>query len=110
MRPAIKVELNYAPMRRPTVMLPVRSFVAEARNRPLEVAETTCVSIVETAAEKLVSLRRALRQVCHGMARQVSRRSLPLCRWIILGRGRMPPASNCRAARGSPLPDHLLQY
>ena len=30
LRPAIQVELNYAPMRRPPVMLPVASFVAEA--------------------------------------------------------------------------------
>jgi hypothetical protein len=37
LRPAIKVELNYAPMRKPTVLLPVRSFVAEAMGRPPEV-------------------------------------------------------------------------
>ena len=34
LRPAIKVELNYAPLRRPTVMLPVSSFVAEAHEPP----------------------------------------------------------------------------
>lgn len=58
LRPAIKVELNYAPLRRPTVLLPVSSFVAEAMNRPPEVAEIACISITETAAEKLVSLTR----------------------------------------------------
>ena len=56
MRPAIKVELNYALLRKPTVTLPVRSFVAEALNRPPEVTRIACVSIVQTAAEKLVSL------------------------------------------------------
>jgi hypothetical protein len=58
LRPAIKVELNYAPLRRPTVTLPVESFVAEAMNRPPEVAAIPCVGVTETAAEKLVALTR----------------------------------------------------
>jgi Nucleotidyl transferase AbiEii toxin, Type IV TA system len=58
LRPTIQVELNYAPMRRVTVTLPVASFVAEAMNRPPEVPAIACVGIMETAAEKLVSLTR----------------------------------------------------
>jgi Nucleotidyl transferase AbiEii toxin, Type IV TA system len=56
-------------MRRPTVMLPVRSFVAEALNRPPEVTEVVCVSIVETAAEKLVSLKRRTAMEMAGASR-----------------------------------------
>ena len=58
LRPTIKVELNYAPLRRGTVTQPVRSFVAEAMDRQPELPAVACVSIVETAAEKLVSLTR----------------------------------------------------
>jgi len=58
LRPTIKVELTYAPLRRPTVTQSVQSFVAEALGRPAEVPEAACVSLVETAAEKLVSLTR----------------------------------------------------
>ena len=58
LRPTIKIELTYAPMRRAPVMLPVTSFVAEATNRPPEVSAVSCVGVIETAAEKLVSLTR----------------------------------------------------
>lgn len=58
LRPTIQVELTYAPLRRAPVMLPVTSFVAEARKRPPEVPVLACVGVVETAAEKLVSLTR----------------------------------------------------
>jgi hypothetical protein len=71
LRPAIKVELNYAPLRRPTVIRPVSSFVAEAMNRPPEVAEIACVSIVETAAEKLVSLTRRTAMEMAGVSRDI---------------------------------------
>jgi predicted nucleotidyltransferase component of viral defense system len=71
LRPAIKVELNYAPLRRPSVMWPVSSFVAEAMNRPPEVPEIPCVSIVETAAEKLVSLTRRTAMEMAGASRDV---------------------------------------
>ncbi len=36
LRPTIKVELNYSPLRAPAVMLPVSSFVAEALGQPPE--------------------------------------------------------------------------
>ena len=58
LRPTIQVELNYAPMRRPAVTLPVSSFVAEATKRDPEVPAIACVGVIETAAEKLVSLTR----------------------------------------------------
>ena len=69
LRSAIKVELNYAPLRRPPVMLPVSSFVAEATKRPPEVAQLACVGIVETAAEKLVSLTRRTAMEMAGASR-----------------------------------------
>ena len=69
LRPTIKVELTYAPMRKPTVRLPVRSFVTEAMNRAPEVPGILCVSILETAAEKLVSLTRRTAMEMAGASR-----------------------------------------
>ncbi len=58
LRPEIQIEAAAWPMRRPTIGIPVRSFIAEAFNQPAEVAGFACVSIVETAAEKFVALPR----------------------------------------------------
>jgi hypothetical protein len=58
LRPTIKVELNNTSMRRPTIVLPVNSFVSESTNQPPEALAVPCVSTVETAAEKLVSITR----------------------------------------------------
>ena len=58
LRPAIQIEMTYAPLRQAPVTLPVSSFVAEAHGRPPEVAALPCVSVTETAAEKLVALTR----------------------------------------------------
>lgn len=69
LRPTIKVELNYAPLRCATVALPVRSFVAEALDRPPEVPAVASVSVVETAAEKLVSLTRRTAMELAGVSR-----------------------------------------
>ena len=69
LRPAIKVELNYALLRRPTLVLPVSSFVAEATRCPPEVPQITCVGIVQTAAEKLVSLTRRTAMEMAGASR-----------------------------------------
>lgn len=69
LRPSIKVELNYTPMRRPKVMLPVSSFVAEATKQSPEVSQLACVSILETAAEKLVSLTRRTAMELAGASR-----------------------------------------
>lgn len=69
LRPTIKVELNYAPLRRPSVILPLSSFVAEATRRPPEVPELACVDLIETAAEKLVSLTRRTAMELAGVSR-----------------------------------------
>jgi Nucleotidyl transferase AbiEii toxin, Type IV TA system len=69
LRPGIKIELNYAPLRRQPVLLPVRSFVAEALRRPPEVAQLACVGVLETAAEKLVSLTRRTAMEMAGASR-----------------------------------------
>jgi predicted nucleotidyltransferase component of viral defense system len=58
LRPTIQIELNYTALRLPSVALPVASFVAEAFNRPSEIPTIDCVSVAETAAEKLVALTR----------------------------------------------------
>jgi hypothetical protein len=69
LRPTIQVELNYAPLRRGPVTLPVASFVAEATNRAPEVPAISCVSVIETAAEKLVSLTRRTAMEMAGASR-----------------------------------------
>jgi predicted nucleotidyltransferase component of viral defense system len=58
LRPAIKIEMTFARLRLPPVMLPVSSFVAEALGRPPEVPAIACASLTETAAEKLIALTR----------------------------------------------------
>jgi hypothetical protein len=50
-------------------MLPVSSFVAEGTRRPPEVAKMACVSLAETAAEKLVSLTRRTAMEMAGASR-----------------------------------------
>lgn len=70
LRPTIKIELNHVPLRRSPVMLPVRSFVAEAMDRPPEVTEIPCVSMLETVAEKLVSLTRRTAMELAGAGRE----------------------------------------
>ena len=58
LRPTIQIETAVWPLYRPAVELPVISFVAEALQRPAEVATIECVSILETAADKFVALTR----------------------------------------------------
>lgn len=58
LRPAIQIETALWPLRRPSLELPVMSFIAEALKRPPEVAGIACVSIAETAADKFVALTR----------------------------------------------------
>ena len=69
LRPTIQVELTYAPLRSPAVMLPVSSFVSEAFKRPPEVPEIACVSVTETAAEKLIALTRRTAMELAGLSR-----------------------------------------
>jgi predicted nucleotidyltransferase component of viral defense system len=58
LRPTIQIETAAWPLRRPAIELPVISFMAEAMQRPPEVATIACVSITETAADKFVGLAR----------------------------------------------------
>jgi len=69
LRSTIQIELTYAPMRRPIVARSVSSFVAEAFNRPPEVPNIPCVSVTETAAEKLVALTRRVAMELAGLSR-----------------------------------------
>jgi hypothetical protein len=69
LRPTIQIEMTYAPLRRASVTLPVSSFAAEAHGRPPEVAEIACVSVTETAAEKLVALTRRTAMELAGLSR-----------------------------------------
>lgn len=58
LRPEIQIETAVWPLRRSAIEKPVISFVAEAFKRPPEVPAISCVSIVETAAEKFVAVTR----------------------------------------------------
>lgn len=69
LRPTIQIELNYAPLRRPSVDLPVASFIAEAFGRPPEIPAVACMSVAETAAEKLISLTRRTAMERAGLSR-----------------------------------------
>ena len=69
LRPTIQIEMTYALLRQPSVMLPVSSFVVEAHQRPPEVSGIPCVSLNETAAEKLVSLTRRTAMELAGLSR-----------------------------------------
>ncbi len=69
LRPTIKVELNYTLLRTPSLSLPVSSFVAEALGRPPELTAIPCVSLAQTAAEKLVSLTRRIAMERAGISR-----------------------------------------
>lgn len=69
LRSTIQIETTYAPLRQAPVMLPVSSFVAEANGRSPEVARIPCVSVTETAAEKLVALTRRIAMELAGLSR-----------------------------------------
>jgi len=69
LRPTIQIELNYAALRLPAVRLPVASFVAEAFKRDPEIPAIDCVSVTETAAEKLVALTRRSAMELAGLSR-----------------------------------------
>ncbi len=69
LRPTIQIEVTYAPLRLPPVTMPISSFVTEAFDRPPDVAAISCVSLVETAAEKLVSLTRRTAMELAGLSR-----------------------------------------
>jgi len=69
LKPTIQIELTYAALRSKPVILPVRSFIAEAFDRLPELPAVTCVSVVETAAEKLVGLTRRIAMELAGASR-----------------------------------------
>ncbi len=58
LRPRLQVELSFAPLRLPSVSLPLATFVTEAQGAAPEIPAIECVSVTETAAEKLVALTR----------------------------------------------------
>jgi hypothetical protein len=58
LRPSVQVELLVAPARTEPVLRPVSSFVAEALKAPPEIESVACISVLETAADKLVALTR----------------------------------------------------
>jgi predicted nucleotidyltransferase component of viral defense system len=69
LRPTIQIELTYASLRLPAVTLPVSSFVAEAYQHPPEMPALPCVSVIQTAAEKLVALTRRTAMDLAGLSR-----------------------------------------
>lgn len=69
LRSTIQIELTYAALRLPAVTLPVSSFVAEAHQHPPEIPALPCVSVTQTAAEKLVALTRRTAMDLAGLSR-----------------------------------------
>jgi predicted nucleotidyltransferase component of viral defense system len=69
LRPTIQIELTYASLRLPAVTLPLSSFLAEAYQRPPEMPAMPCVSVTQTAAEKLVALTRRTAMDLAGLSR-----------------------------------------
>ena len=58
-------------LRLPAVTLPLRSFVAEAYGKPPEIQALACVSLVQTAAEKLIALTRRTAMEMAGLSRDI---------------------------------------
>ena len=71
LRPTILIETTYAALRLPSPLKPVSSFVAGAFGRAPEVPAIACVSLPETAAEKLVSLTRRTAMDIAGLSHDV---------------------------------------
>ena len=71
LRPTIQIELTYSLLRLPPVTLPVSSFVAEAYGRLPEIPALACVSVTQTAAEKLVALTRRTAMEIAGLSRDI---------------------------------------
>lgn len=99
LRPTIQVELNYAPMRLAAVTLPVASFVAEAMNRSPEVPAIACVGVIETAAEKLVSLTRRTAMDLAGASRDPDPALVRHIYDLHVMRGHLDPAAVAALAR-----------
>ena len=69
LRPTTQIELTYTSLRLPAVTLPVSSFVTEAHRHPPEIPALSCVSVTQTAAEKLVALTRRTAMDLAGLSR-----------------------------------------
>ncbi len=67
LRATIQVELSCSALRLATIALPVASFFAQAFGRAPEIAAVDCVSVTETAAEKLVALMRRTAMELRGL-------------------------------------------
>jgi len=67
LRPEIQIETAVFPLRRDAVERPVTSFINEGYSRPPEIPAIACVSISETAAEKLVALTRRVAAELEGL-------------------------------------------
>jgi len=70
LRPTIQVELTLDPLLLAPITLPVSSFLAEAFQEPPEVPAFACVSVMETAAEKLVALTRRTAMELAGIGKE----------------------------------------
>ena len=71
LRPTIQIELTYSLLRLPPVTLPISSFIAEAYDWPPEIPALACVSVTQTAAEKLVALTRRTAMEMAGLSRDI---------------------------------------
>lgn len=71
LRPTIQIELTYSLLSLPAVTLPISSFVAEAHKRQPEIPAQDCVSVTQTAAEKLIALTRRTAMEIAGLSRDI---------------------------------------
>jgi predicted nucleotidyltransferase component of viral defense system len=99
LRPTIQIELTYAPLRSAPVTRSVASFVAEATEGNPEVPAISCVGVMETAAEKLVSLTRRTAMDLAGLARDADPALMRHIYDLHMMRGLFDPAEVAALAR-----------
>ncbi len=63
--------MTYSLLRLPAVTMPVSSFVAEAYGHPPKIPAMACVSVTQTAAEKLVALTRRTAMEMAGLSHDI---------------------------------------
>ncbi len=105
LRPTLQIELTYARLRLPAVTLPVSSFVAEAYRRPPEIPAIACVSVTQTAAEKLVALTRRIAMELAGLSRDPDPTLVRHIYDLHMMRGRVDPVEVAALARDIALTD-----
>lgn len=86
-------------MRLPPVTCSVSSFVAEAFQRPPEVPDIRCVSLTETAAEKLVALTCRIAMERAGLSRDPDPTLIRHVYDLYMMRGHVDPAEVAALAR-----------